>query len=130
MKEPIWVEKEALLLLHGASLARFGGAEGIRDEGLLESALARPVNKFNYAQAGNEQIDLAELAAAYAFGLVKNHPFIDGNKRAAFLACGIFLAMNRKVLNAPAAETVAAVMALADGSVDEREFAIWIRRHW
>ncbi|TAL00884.1 MAG: type II toxin-antitoxin system death-on-curing family toxin [Rhodospirillaceae bacterium] len=130
MREPVWIEKEALVLLHGASLARFGGVEGIRDEGLLDAALARPINKFHYAQSDNEPSDLADLAAAYAFGLVKNHPFVDGNKRAAFLACGIFLAVNGKNLDAPAAETVAAVMALADGSVNEREFALWIRRHW
>jgi death-on-curing protein len=129
MKAPAWIDKEALLLLHGASLARFGGAEGLRDEGLLDSALARPVNKFNYAQSDDEPLDLAELAAAYAFGLVKNHAFIDGNKRAAFLACGVFLAINGKKFDAPAAETIAAVMALADGAMGEREFAAWIRRH-
>jgi death-on-curing protein len=129
MKEPVWVEKEALVLLHGASLARFGGAEGIRDEGLLDSALARPINQFKYAQ-GSKPPDLAELAAAYAFGLVKNHAFVDGNKRAAFLACGIFLAINGKKFDAPAAETIAAVLALAGGSMGERAFAVWIRRRW
>lgn len=130
MKEPVWIEKEALLLLHGASLARFGGAEGIRDEGLLDSALARPVNRFHYARSDERPADLADLAAAYAFGLVKNHAFVDGNKRAAFLACGVFSAINGKKLDAPAAEAFAAIMALADSSVSEQEFAMWIRRHW
>lgn len=122
MKKPSWVErKRRLLLLHGASLARFGGAEGIREEGLLDSALGQPVNRFNDGKS-NERRDLADLAASYAFGLVKNHPFVAGNKHAAFLACGIFLTINGKKLDAPAAETVAAVMALTDGSLGEKEF--------
>jgi death-on-curing protein len=123
MKEPKWVGKEALLFLHGASLARFGGAEGIRDEGLLESALARPINLFRYEPTK----DLAELAASYAFGFVKNHPFIDGNKRAAFIACGVFLDINGKKLTADMADAVSAVVALADGTIGEPEFAAWIR---
>ncbi len=130
MSEPLWIEKEALLLLHSVSLARFGGAEGIRDDGLLDSALARPVNRFHYAKTDAAPTDLADLAAAYAFGLVKNHAFVDGNKRVAFLACGIFLSINGKKLDAPAAEAVAAIMALADSSLSEQQFAAWIRLHW
>lgn len=126
MEEPVWIEKEALLLLHGTGLARFGGADGIRDEGLLESALARPLNLFHYGQAN----DLADLAASYAFGLVKNHAFIDGNKRAGFLACGLFLEMNGKALHAAVPDAIAAVIALADGSIGEREFGEWIRQNW
>lgn len=126
MKEPVWVGKDALLFLHGASLARFGGAEGIRDEGLLESALARPINLFRY----EPKKDLADLAASYAFGFVKNHPFVDGNKRAAFIACGVFLDINGKKLIADMADAVSAVVALADGTIGEPEFAAWIRVNW
>lgn len=130
MKEPTWVDKEGLLLLHGVSLARFGGAEGIRDEGLLDSALARPVNRYQYADADAGACDLADLAAAYAFGLAKNHAFIDGNKRVALLACGVFLMANGKKLDAPPADMISAMLALADGSIGEVEFAAWIRRNW
>jgi len=126
MKEPVWVERTALLLLQSASIARFGGAEGIRDEGLVNSALARPINLLRYGEAR----DLADLAAAYAFGLVKNHAFVDGNKRAAFLACGIFLEINGKTVSAGFADAIAAVTALADGTIREREFAAWIRINW
>jgi death on curing protein len=126
MKEPQWIEKEALLLLHSMSLARFGGPEGIRDEGLLESALARPKSLFHYGQAS----DLADIAASNAFGIVKNHAFVDGNKRAGFLACGLFLELNGKALVATAADAIAAVTALADGTIGEGEFAAWIRANW
>jgi death on curing protein len=126
MKEPIWIEKIALLFLHAQSIARFGGAEGVRDEGLIESALARPINLFRYGEAS----DLADLAAAYAFGLVKNHAFVDGNKRGAFLACGVFLDMNDKTLVAEIADAIQAVAALADGTIGEHEFAAWIRANW
>jgi death-on-curing protein len=130
MKKPVWLDKEALVLLHGASLTRFGGAEGIRDEGLLDSALARPVNRYAYAKDEAVRCDLADLAASYAFGVIKNHPFIDGNKRAAVLACGIFLIANGKKLDARPVDMIAAVMALADGSLGEADFAAWIRKHW
>jgi len=126
MKPPRWLSEEALLVLHNASLARFGGAEGVRDAGLFQSALARPVNLLNY----NETVDLADLAAAYAFALIKNHAFVDGNKRVAFLACGIFLDMNGKTLTASPSDAIAAVMALADGTLTEQAFAAWIRQNW
>jgi death-on-curing protein len=90
MRPPKRIEKSALLLLHEESLARFGGARGIRDEGLLDSALARPLNRSLY----DESRDLADLAAAYGFGIAKNHPFIDGNKRASLLSIGLCLAIN------------------------------------
>lgn len=125
MSEPVWVEKEALLLLHGKSLARFGGLEGVRDEGLLDSALARPRNAFHYDGLS----DIAGLAASYAFGLAKNHPFADGNKRAAFLAVGLFLGVNGWELNAEPVDAIRAVMALASGEAREGEFAAWIRLH-
>jgi death-on-curing protein len=125
MTEPAWVEKEALLLLHGKSLARFGGLEGVRDEGLLDSALARPLNAFHY----NGVRDIAGLGASYAYGLTKNHPFADGNKRAAFMTVGLFLGANSCELDAGPADAIRAVLALADGEIGEGEFAAWLRLH-
>jgi death-on-curing protein len=125
MTEPVWVEKAALLLLHGKSLARFGGLEGIRDEGLLDSALARPQNAFHY----DGLRDIAGFAASYAFGLAKNHPFADGNKRAAFMAVGLFLGTNGWELDANPAEAIRAVLALAGGEIGEGDFAAWLRLH-
>ena len=117
--------KRALLLLHEESLATFGGARGIRDEGLLDSALARPVNLHLYDPGA----DLAALAAAYGFGLAKNHAFIDGNKRSAFLSIGLFLALNGKRLRAGQADAVQTMLAVADGTMDESRLAAWIREH-
>ena len=125
MTEPVWVEKEALLLLHTKGLARFGGVEGIRDEGLLDSALARPRNAFHHDRLN----DIAGLAASYAFGLAKNHPFADGNKRAAFMAVGLFLGVNGWELNAEPVDAIRAVVALAGGEIGEGEFAAWLRLH-
>jgi death on curing protein len=125
MKQPIWIERIALELLHGAGLARFGGPPGLRDEGLLESALARPKNAFHY----DRKTDVAALAASYAFGIAKNHPFIDGNKRAAFLACGVFLELNGRKLIAAPLDAYAAVVALAGGTLGEEEFAAWLRQN-
>ncbi len=119
-----WVDKRSLLLLHDESLATHGGASGIRDEGLLDSALARPLNLVAYGEP-----DVAELAAAYASGLVRNHPFVDGNKRAAFLATGIFLAINGFRLVTDQAAATAAVLALAASELDELSFAAWLRQH-
>jgi death on curing protein len=119
-----WISKRALLLLHDESLAEHGGATGIRDEGLLESALARPENLAAYGEP-----DVAALAAAHAFGLAKNHPFIDGNKRAAFLAVGLFLALNGHRLVVSQAEATAMVLALAASEITEEAFAAWIRAH-
>lgn len=117
-----WIDKQALLLLHGESLAEHGGAAGIRDAGLLDSALARPQNVVAY---GNP--DFADLAAAYGFGLAKNHAFVDGNKRAAFLAVGLFLALNGYRLLATQADATLTMLALAAGEMDEANFARWIR---
>lgn len=119
-----WVDKRALLLLHGESLAEHGGGEGIRDEGLLESALARPLNLELYGQP-----DFAELAASYGFGLAKNHAFVDGNKRASFLAVGLFLYFNGYRLQATQADATLTVLGLAAGDISESEFAAWIRLH-
>ena len=99
-----------------------GGASGLRDAGLLDSALARPLNLVAYGDP-----DLAELAASYAFGLAQNHPFVDGNKRAAFMAAGLFLGLNGHRLTASQAEGTVAVFGLASGEIDEPTFAAWLR---
>lgn len=122
---PIWIDKRALLLLHRESLVQFGGASGLRDEGLLDSALARPVNKHAYEGCS----DVAVLAAAYGFGLARNHAFVDGNKRVAFLAVGVFLAINGQRLSATPVEAIEAILALASGGMDEAQFAQWVREH-
>jgi death on curing protein len=122
---PAWIDKRALLLLHRESLAQFGGADGLRDEGLLDSALARPVSKHAYEGC----TDLAVLAAAYGFGLARNHAFVDGNKRATFLAMGVFLAINGHRLTATPVQAIEAMLALAAGSLDEAAFAEWVRGH-
>ena len=120
----IWINRQALRLLHGESLVLHGGASGIRDEGLLESALMRPENQAAYGSP-----DVFDCAAAYAFGLAKNHPFVDGNKRAAFLACGLFLRLNGQRLRATQAEATLSMLALAAGQLSENEFADWLRNH-
>lgn len=119
-----WVDKRALLLLHGESLAEHGGAAGMRDEGLLDSALARAQNLAAYGEP-----DVAALATAYGSGISQDHPFVDGNKRAAFLAVGMFLALNGYRLAAAQAEATVAILALAAGELDETEFAGWLRTH-
>jgi death-on-curing protein len=117
-----WVDRKLLVLLHDESLAMHGGASGIRDEGLLESAVARAANL-----ASDGEPDLADLAACYAFGLAKNHPFVDGNKRAAFLSVGLFLGLNGYRLTASQAEATVAVFGLDAGDIDEPTFAGWLR---
>ncbi|MFT3907245.1 MAG: type II toxin-antitoxin system death-on-curing family toxin [Steroidobacteraceae bacterium] len=124
-KAPAWIDKRALSLLHQESLAQFGGAAGMRDEGLLDSALARPVNKYSCDGCG----DLAVLAAACGFGLARNHPFVDGNKRAAFLAVGVFLAINGHRLSVKPVAAIEAILSLAAGSMEEGRFAEWIKTH-
>ncbi|WP_299162084.1 type II toxin-antitoxin system death-on-curing family toxin [Accumulibacter sp.] len=119
-----WLDRRALELLHDESLAEHGGASGLRDEGLLESALARPLNLALYGQP-----DVADLAAAYGFGLARNHPFVDGNKRVAFLAVGLFLALNGRRLVASHADATLTVLAVASGQIDEATFARWVREH-
>ena len=125
MSEPVWVSRQVLELLHRESLAEHGGAAGLRDSGLLDSALARAQNIFAYEGAD----DVFRLAAAYAFGIAKNHPFVDGNKRAAFIAAGLFLRLNGTSLKADKAEAAAAVLELAAGTVSETQFAEWLRRN-
>ena len=124
-REPKWIDKKALLLLHDESLSLFGGARGIRDEGLLDSALGRPVNKYLYESI----TDLAELAAAYAYGVAKNQAFVDGNKRAAFLSMGLFLTINGKRLRAKQVDAIHVILALAAGELPDAELATWIKLH-
>ena len=119
-----WVDNTALVLLHDESLAEHGGAAGMRGEGLFESALARPANLAAY-----ENPDIASLAAAYGVGLAKNHPFVDGNKRAAFLAVGLFLTLNGRRLIASQADATLTMLAVAAGQMDEATFARWLRAH-
>lgn len=125
MREPRWIGRRALLLLHTESVAEHGGLSGIRDEGLLDPALARPRNHFAYSK----KCDLADLAAAYAFGLSQNHPFRDGNKRVAFLAAGLFLELNGFGLAPDQVSAAQMFFALADGKLTEKELAGWIRKN-
>ena len=119
-----FIDRRALLLLHDESLAEHGGAPGLRDDGLLDSALARPLNQLAYGEA-----DLAALAAAYGVGLAKNHALIDGNKCAAFLAVGLFLALNGQRLVATQVDATLAILAVAGGSLSEDALADWFRAH-
>ncbi len=123
-----WISKQALLLLHAESLAEHGGGEGVRDEGLLDSALARPLNVVAYADPAAPP-DIATLAASYGVGLAKNHPFVDGNKRAAFLAVGLFLHLNDYRLKVSQAEATLTMLAVAAGDLSEEAFAAWLRAH-
>lgn len=119
-----WVSQQALLLLHDESLAEHGGSPGLRDAGLLESALARPKNLAAY-----ESPDHAALAASYGVGLAKNHAFVDGNTRAALLAVGLFLYLNGFRLTASQAQATLTMLAVASGELSEEAFAAWLRQH-
>ncbi len=125
MNEPRWLDTNILLDIHAEQLALFGGPDGVRDIGLLESALARPVNKFGYGES-----DLAVLAAAYGFGIARNHPFIDGNKRAAFASIIVFLGLNGIDFDVPSEQATAMILSLAAGEVSEESLARWIRDNW
>ena len=122
MIELLWLDCDIVLDIHGEQLALFGGPEGVRDSGLLESALARPVNRYAY---GDE--DMSSLAAAHAFGIARNRPFIDGNKRVAFAVLIVFLGLNGLRLRAEPAHATASVLALAAGEIDEAQFARWVK---
>jgi len=117
-----WVERRTLLLLHEESLNEHGGLRGLRDEGLLDSALARPQHILNY----KNDATLAELTAAYAVGIARNHPFNDGNKRAALLVTGLFLRLHGYRLNVTQQDAVLAMLAVAAGEMQEEELAAWI----
>jgi len=125
MTEPVWLSAELVIAFHDKQLREFGGPPGIRDAGMLESALDRPRNKWAY-----EGAELAELAAAYAYGIARNHPFVDGNKRAALLALVVFLDLNGIDFNVPEAEMAAIILALAAGEVGEEGLTRWIRDNW
>ena len=124
-REPAWITYEQVIAIYGRQLRRFGGAVGLRDEGLLRSALERPINKWQY-----EQAELAELAAAYGFGLAKNHAFVDGNKRASLIAMIVFLRANDVEFIADEATSAAAIYALAAGEIDEAGLTRWIKDNW
>lgn len=119
-----WIRRVTALALHDRQLAEHGGSAGVRDEALLESALARPQQLFSY---GDPPPDLAALAASLAFRLARNHPFVDGNKRTAAVACELFLALNDAILEATNVELYPVYLALAEGSLSETEFADWLR---
>jgi len=125
MSEPVWVSIDLAIDVHAEQLALFGGPAGIRDRGLLESALMRAPNKYGYGEG-----DLAALAAAYAFGVARNHPFVDGNKRAAFACLIVFLGLNGVDFLVPEPEATAAILALAAGEVEEEGLTRWIRDNW
>ncbi len=122
MKEPIWVTEKLVMMVHDMLLAEHGGLSGIRDIGLLQSALAKPQQLYKYQDGAS----LFELATAYSFGLANNHPFIDGNKRIVFTVTAVFLELNGKVLNAPEAEVVVFYEGLAGGKVSEEALAKWL----
>lgn len=123
--EPRWLTAEQVIVTHERQIKRFGGPVGVRDRGLLESALARAENKWRYEQAA-----LPELAAAFAFGIAKNHPFVDGNKRVAFLAMTGFLRKNGVRFAPGQAAATAIILALAAGEVSEESLVRWIRDNW
>ncbi len=125
MKEPVWLRREWVDALHFQQLQRFGGLHGIRDEGAIESALARPRNRWEYS----EERDIATLATAYGYGLTRSHGYSDGNKRVDFMAMAVFLELCGFDLEAPEAEVVRVMLAAASGELPEPELADWVRQH-
>ena len=124
MTEPVWILLAAVLEFHGHSIAEFGGSLGIRDRGAIESALDRPKNLLAYGDP-----DLFDLAASYTSGLCQNHGFVDGNKRTAFVTGALFLALNGYSIEAEQAEVIAAMLSLAEHSIDEAGYAQWLKDH-
>lgn len=122
----IWIEAALAHALHDRQVAEHGGSSGVRDERLLESALARPQQLHAY---GDPVPDLADLAASLAFGIAKNHPFVDGNKRTAYVSCETFLLLNDAELEASVEDKYIAILGLAEGKLKEKEFAAWLRAH-
>lgn len=125
MNEPLWLTRVILETLHDDQIREHGGSLGVRDAGLLDSALARPRNTWEY----DADADLAGLAAEYGFGLAKNHPFIDGNKRIAFIGANVFLILNGYEIEADETDVVNTILRLADGRLSRNKFAAWIRAH-
>jgi death-on-curing protein len=124
MKEPIWLQEAVATAIHRRQLAEHGGLDGIRDSDMLSSALARPKNAFAYSQP---KPDIPALAAAYAFGIAKNHPFVDGNKRTAYVLCRTFLKINGHDIEASNLDKYQTFMGLAEGTIAESQLADWIR---
>lgn len=122
MKKPVWLLRETALAAHERLLSEFGGASGLRDAGLLDSALARPDNLHAYSRPG-----VCAMAAAYAYGIVKNHPFVDGNKRTGFTAAIVFLELNGNTFTASEADATIQTLALAAGDLDEPGYAAWLK---
>lgn len=125
MKEPVWLKREWVDALHFQQLQRFGGLHGIRDEGAIESALARPRNQWEYS----EERDVATLAAAYGYGLTRSHGYSDGNKRVGFMAMAVFLDLRGFSLEAPEPEIVRIMLAAASGELQAHDLADWVRQH-
>ena len=126
MDDIIWIEMRLTKEIHALQLAEHGGIEGIRDEGLLDSALARPKNLLTYSE---QRPDISQLAAAYAFGIARNHPFLDGNKRTAAVVCETFLNLNGFDLTANDASMTRVFLELAEGSLSEQQLLNWLRQH-
>jgi death on curing protein len=124
MKTPVWVLRETVLSLHEQSLAEFGGLAGVRDEGMLDSALGKPENLFAYGKP-----NIFDLAASYGSGLIKNHPFIDGNKRVGFVTAVTFLELNGCNFRATEADAAVSTLALAAGEMSETAYADWLKAY-
>lgn len=122
MSEPLWISESVILAIQLSMLSRFGGLEGVRDPGMLDSALNRPSQQYGYGET-----DLCVLAATYAGGIIRNHPFLDGNKRAGFMAAYVFLGANGQNFQAPELEVAERTLALAAGAIGEPEYALWLR---
>jgi death-on-curing protein len=122
--EPVWIQREVALAIHDRQLAEHGGGTGVRDAGALDSALARPINRWSYGEE-----DTAVLAAAYAFGVARNHAFVDGNKRTAWVLARLFLAINEAKISFDQQDAIRVMLALAAGELSEEEMADWFRRH-
>ena len=120
----VWLDRQLIEAIHLEQLREHGGAAGLRDKGLLESALARPLNLAGYGEP-----DVAELAACYAIAIARNHPFIDGNKRTGFMAMVLFLSLNGAELEAPEVEATMTMLSMAAGDLEDAEFTAWVRRH-
>lgn len=123
MKEPVWLDRLIVLTMHEEQVREHGGSHGVRDEGLMASALARPQQLFHYG----DKADIFDLAAAYGFGVAKNHPFVDGNKRTAFQCMFVFLGLNGIEITATEEDTVLTILGLADGSLSEKALATWLK---
>lgn len=124
MREPVWIERDECIAFHNSLLARFGGPDGLRDSNMLDSALDRPRQLFHY-----DKPDLFDMAAAYAFGIVKNHPFIDGNKRSALMAAALFMETNGYEFSGSEEQAVIHTLGLAAGEIREDQYAQWLRDH-